>query len=128
MRGRKGKDLFSRRARGYARGSFLLPSWRHSAVCFAADAVAPANFLARKPWKSPSRHFLFAQTADYAEFACRVELLLIRQNKMTPKTIDSRLAACAFERPKNDRGVMRISSLSNRAAPVRLRHRQKIYR
>ena len=39
-------------------------------------------------------------------------------NNTTPKITDATLAVCAFDIPRNDRGLIRISSTKNLAIPV----------
>jgi len=57
-----GKDVLGGRARGYTRGSFLLPSWGHPAIRFAADALTLANSPSPRVPRSLRPGTFFAQT------------------------------------------------------------------
>src|SRR5262249_25377823 len=50
-----------------------------------------------------------------------------RQNNTRPARMKIRLAVCAFDMPKNERGLMRMNSIRKRAAPVRIRYAQKTF-
>ena len=48
----------------------------------------------------------------------RSYLRIWRNRSAAPATMEARLAACAFVKPKNERGLMRMNSTRNRAVPV----------
>ena len=83
------------------------------------SAIFP-GWQSAKPWAKSPRYAL-PEVMPAPPFCPRK-----RQSNAAPKITDATLAVCAFVRPRNDRGLMRMNSIRKRAMPVVIMYAAKM--